>query len=54
MRELSDSSIADQVDQLQGYVARGGSAVAWLLSKNFGAADTAAIEAELRRRREAA
>jgi hypothetical protein len=50
MRELSDSSIADQVDALQSYVRRGGSAAAWLTSRDYGPEDLAAIEAELRRR----
>lgn len=43
MRELSDESVAHQVEQLLEYVRRGGVISRWLDSKAFMAADRAAI-----------
>jgi hypothetical protein len=50
VRELSDETIGHQVDALQSYVARGGSAAVWLVTRDYAPADLAAIEAELQRR----
>lgn len=49
-RELSDESVACQVDQLQDYLRRGGTVTRWLASKDFDPADCYAIRDELRRR----
>lgn len=51
MRELSDHVIVHQADAFENYVARGGSAARWLLSKDYGPEDLAAFIAELRNRR---
>jgi hypothetical protein len=52
-RELDTAATAFQVDQLQDYIRRGGSAARWFQSKDLEPADCRAIRDELRRREQA-